>query len=84
MRIRLIKKFAERIDGVDLHRHFVGDLLDLEPSAARLLIAEGWGLAERRTTERRHDVSGTSNPRAPRTMAADRRETANRRSPSNR
>lgn len=80
MRIRLTKKFADRIDGVDLHRHFVGDLLDLEPSEATLLIAEGWALAERRTTDRRHYVSGTSDPRASlRAMAADCREIVNRR-----
>ena len=44
MRVRLIKKFAEKIDGVDLSGRSVGDLLNLKPSDARLLIAEQWAV----------------------------------------
>ena len=49
MRVRLVKKLAEQIDGIDLTRHRVGDFLVVSQRAAALLIAEGWAeLAERR------------------------------------
>ncbi len=49
MRVKLIKKFAEQIDGVDLAPHHVGDYLFLSAQEAALLIAEGWAeFAERR------------------------------------
>jgi hypothetical protein len=40
--VRLTRKYAEAIDGVDLSRNQVGDLLDLSARDARILIAEGW------------------------------------------
>jgi hypothetical protein len=52
VRVRLIKKFAEAIDGIDLRNRGVGDVMDLAPSKARLLIAEEWGVAERRAQSR--------------------------------
>jgi hypothetical protein len=42
MRVRLTRKLAERIDGVDLSGRRVGDVLDLDPADARLLVAETW------------------------------------------
>ena len=44
MRVRLIKKFADIIDGVDLRGRSVGDLLNLKPREARLLLAEQWAV----------------------------------------
>lgn len=53
MRVRLRKKFANMIDGVDLTRNKVGDYLLLRVEEAALLIAEGWAeLAERRSVPR--------------------------------
>ena len=49
MRIRLTQKFAERIDGIDLSRRRVGDVMDLPVHEARTLIAEGWAVPEART-----------------------------------
>jgi len=40
--VRLIRKYAERIDGVDLRAHAVGDVFELPAKDARLLIAEKW------------------------------------------
>jgi hypothetical protein len=40
--VRLTRKYAEAIDGVDLSRNQVGDLLTLSLRDARMLIAEGW------------------------------------------
>lgn len=40
--VRLTRKFAERIDGIDLSHHQVGDRMDLSKRDAQMLIAEGW------------------------------------------
>jgi hypothetical protein len=48
MRVRLIKKLAAVIDGIDVSAHTPGDLLDLKATEARLLIAEGWAVSENR------------------------------------
>jgi len=42
MKVRLTRKLADFIDGVDLRSHQVGDVVDLPPPNAHLLIAEGW------------------------------------------
>jgi hypothetical protein len=42
MQIRLTRKFAEAIDGIDLSHHAVGDVFNLSSADARLLVAEGW------------------------------------------
>lgn len=57
MRVRLTRKFAERIDGVDLSNFAVGDVIDLPEAKARSLVAEGWGEFEpRRSTAAAHKV----------------------------
>lgn len=40
--VRLTRKYAEMINGVDLSGHEVGDQLQLNARDAALLIAEGW------------------------------------------
>ena len=40
--VRLTRKYAEALNGVDLSGHDVGDRLPLPPRDARLLIADGW------------------------------------------
>ena len=45
MLIRLTRKLAERVDGVDLSRSREGDILDLSPRDAELLVAEGWAVS---------------------------------------
>jgi hypothetical protein len=52
--VRLTRKYADVIDGVDLSNAHVGDRLDLSPHDAEVLIAEGW--AERDTHRRTSDV----------------------------
>lgn len=42
MRVRLIKKFANALDGIDLSRWSVGDVVAVTPHEAELLLAEGW------------------------------------------
>ena len=46
MRVQLIKKLAEMLDGIDLSAHQRGDILDLTRSEAALLVAEGWAVRE--------------------------------------
>jgi hypothetical protein len=48
MKVRLTRKYAEQIDGIDLSAHDVGDLISVSPDEARLIIAEGWAHADRR------------------------------------
>ena len=42
MQIRLTRKLADCLDGIDVSQYCVGDLLDIPTSEAELLIAEGW------------------------------------------
>ena len=53
MRVRLTRKLAESVDGVDLSRCHVGDSLNLPARDARLLIAEHWATPDER---RRRDA----------------------------
>lgn len=52
MRVRLTRKLAEAVDGIDLSAHGVGDILDITPGDAQLLIAEMWAVPE--------DLAGTA------------------------
>src|SRR5262245_13277532 len=68
MKVRLLRKLAECIDGVDLSRRQVGEVFDLSRAEARLLIAEQWAEPARRgTTEVRSDSAAR-----PQAIAADR------------
>lgn len=44
MLIRLTRKLAELVDGVDLSHCSEGDVLELPRAHAELLIAEGWAV----------------------------------------
>jgi hypothetical protein len=46
VRVRLTRKFAERIDGVDLSHRRTGEIVEMSPRDAHLLIAEGWASAD--------------------------------------
>ncbi|HEY6212738.1 MAG TPA: hypothetical protein VIW45_10650 [Vicinamibacterales bacterium] len=48
MKVRLTKKLADEIDGVSLDGRDVGDVLDISPTEARLLVAEDWATTEER------------------------------------
>ena len=64
--VRLTRKYAEAIDGVDLSRNQVGDLLDLSMRDAHMLIAEGWAAP----CERGHAAEANDTP-----LARSKRET---------
>ena len=42
MRVRLIRKLADALDGIDVSQYRNGDILDLPRTQAELLLAEGW------------------------------------------
>lgn len=42
MRVRLVRKFALVLNGVDLSNVHLGDVVDFPDSAARMLVLEGW------------------------------------------
>jgi hypothetical protein len=42
VRIRVTRKLADALNGVDLRALTVGEIADLNPSHAEMLIAEGW------------------------------------------
>ena len=42
IRIRLTRKFANSLNGVDLSSRRAGDIFDLRSDAASILITEGW------------------------------------------
>jgi|SRR4051794_27393603 hypothetical protein len=44
MHVQLTRKLADRVDGIDLAGVREGDVLDLGPREAELLIAEGWAV----------------------------------------
>ena len=48
MKVRLIRKHANRIDDIDLSDRKVGDILDLPARQAHVILAEQWALLERR------------------------------------
>lgn len=54
MRIRLTRKFAQIINGIDLSRCHIGDVLDPPTRAAKMLIAEGWAEAARSSESSTH------------------------------
>ena len=45
MQVRLTRKLAEVIDGIDLSDRRVGDVVELPRHDAEILLAEGWASA---------------------------------------
>jgi len=51
VKVRLTRKLAPCVDGIDLSSHEVGDVFDLPPEQAWLVIAENWAIPERRMSQ---------------------------------
>ena len=68
MRVRLVRKLAEELDGIDVSSYNEGDVIELPRAEARLLIAEHWAMPFRGPKE---DVRRASTPHE-RSVAADR------------
>jgi len=61
MRVRLVKKSAEKINGIDLSGQQVGARLQLDDHSAQVLIAEGWAVPSVKKKQRPIDPT----PRTP-------------------
>jgi hypothetical protein len=72
MRVRLVRKLADLLDGVDVSGHSSGDILELSRHDAELLIAERWAVPEA-AVRREHHYSRHADNRI--SDEADRRET---------
>jgi hypothetical protein len=44
MRVKLVRKFASVLNGIDLTKVSVGDVISVAPHQAVLLILEGWAV----------------------------------------
>jgi len=56
VQIRLTKKLAEVINGIDLSDRRVGDVVDLPKHEAEMLLAEGWASPVEPARRRRSDA----------------------------
>jgi hypothetical protein len=81
-RVRLIRKVADYLNGIDVSRYEVDDVFELHPLEAELLIAEGWAIPEytvrtgrdRRSGDDRRQVRDAADANA----SADHRPSAGR------
>jgi hypothetical protein len=76
MHVRLVRKFANCLDGIDISHVEVGDVIELPASDAILLIAEGWAVPQTRRGSgqeiRAHSEETRAHPELqPRDVAAD-------------
>jgi hypothetical protein len=51
MRVRIVRKLADRVDGIDLTNCDVGEVIELPDPDGRLIIAEEWGVFARRQAD---------------------------------
>jgi hypothetical protein len=59
MRVRLTRKLAGKIAGVEVQGFQVDDVLDLPPQQASLLVAEEWAIPEHAESDRSGQRSET-------------------------
>src|SRR5258705_752683 len=52
MRVRISRKLADSVDGIDLSHCAVGDVIDLAERQARMIVAERWAVFARRAADR--------------------------------
>ena len=72
MKIRLTRKFADVINGVDISKAHEGETLDLSQREAEILLAEGWaeyeGGAQPRDTAHEAERAGSTRRRSKRSI----------------
>jgi hypothetical protein len=69
MRVRLVRKLADRVDGIDLTHCDVGEVIELPEPDGRLIVAEQWGEFARRQAD-----LGNGHDRSVGRPSADRRQ----------
>jgi hypothetical protein len=71
MKVRLTRKFADLINGIDLSRAHTGETLDLTQREAEILLAEGW--AEYAGGEQLREQAHELPPKTPRWRRSKKR-----------
>ena len=71
MRVRIVRKLADRVDGIDLTNCDVGEVIELPEPDGRLIIAEQWGVFARRQED-----LGNEHEHAVGSASLDRRQTS--------
>jgi hypothetical protein len=66
LKLRLTRKFAECIDGVDLSQVRPGDIIDVPAREAAMLLAERWAVRARTVEPREKAADRRRPPRPPR------------------
>jgi len=51
MRVRIVRKLADQVDGIDLSGRHVGDVIELPEPDARVIVAEQWATPARRSAD---------------------------------
>jgi hypothetical protein len=72
MKVRLIKRFADAIDGISLARCRVGDVIDFPSDEARVLLASEWAVLAEPQTSKAVDAVSEPNGTATRPSANHR------------
>ena len=80
MKVRLTKKLAEQLDGIDVSDRQEGDVLDLSAHDAAMLVEERWAIPERR--ERAVRVQGDDRRAADYPQSESRAENSSAQRPS--
>jgi hypothetical protein len=62
-RIRLTRKLADRIDGIDLSHRRPGEIMEVSSHDARLLMAEGWASANDAPIKKKRPRGVSSQPK---------------------
>ncbi len=65
MKVVLVRKLADLMDGVDVRGYNAGDLLDLPTGDACALLAEQWAIRDRRESATPHSVERRSHRQTP-------------------
>jgi hypothetical protein len=79
MHVRISRKLADRMDGIDLSHCAAGDVIDLAEREARMIVAEGWAVFARRAADlmaTRPDETFTSGLAGGRRSNGDRRRSS--------
>ena len=71
VRVRLIRKIAQHVDGVDVSGYSVGEIFDLTAAEAALLVAEGWAIVDPISTEGAAPAGDGETAEPPAAPAAD-------------
>ena len=71
VRVRLIRKIAQHVDGVDVSGYSVGEIFDLTAAEAALLVAEGWAIVDPIPTEGAAPAGDGETAEPPAAPAAD-------------